>query len=291
MISATFPKEAEKANLRLGEEDVSQYLQEIRQFPRLTAEEEKALALRCAAGDADAIRAMVNANLRLVVSIAKDYAGRGVPLLDLVQEGSIGLLIAAQKFDPALEYRFSTYATKWIRQCIGRYILNHGSLIRVPGHTAQRIRQVLAAKVKLQQETGIEPTVEQIAEKAGISTQKAVELLRLWPEICSLDAPASNDDDGTMQFYLEDMQAPQPQQALVRRELKATLDGLLADLNPRQQQVLRLHFGMEDGQCHSLEKIGQIMGISKERARQIQNDAFVKLRKNGADLGLEDFLE
>lgn len=291
MISATFPKEAEKANLRLGEEDVSQYLQEIRQFPRLTAEEEKALALRCAAGDADAIRAMVNANLRLVVSIAKDYAGRGVPLLDLVQEGSIGLLIAAQKFDPALDYRFSTYATKWIRQCIGRYILNHGSLIRVPGHTAQRIRQVLAAKVKLQQETGIEPTVDQIAEKAGISTQKAIELLRLWPEICSLDAPASNDDDGTLQFYLEDMQAPQPQQALVRRELKATLDGLLADLNPRQQQVLRLHFGMEDGQCHSLEKIGQIMGISKERARQIQNDAFSKLRKNGADLGLEDFLE
>lgn len=291
MISATFPKEAEKANLRLGEEDVSQYLQEIRQFPRLTAQEEKALALRCAAGDADAIRAMVNANLRLVVSIAKDYAGRGVPLLDLVQEGSIGLLIAAQKFDPTLDYRFSTYATKWIRQCIGRYILNHGSLIRVPGHTAQRIRQVLAAKVKLQQETGAEPTVEQIAEKAGISTQKAVELLRLWPEICSLDAPASNEDDGTLQFYLEDMQAPQPQQALVRRELKATLDGLLADLNPRQQQVLRLHFGMEDGQCHSLEKIGQIMGISKERARQIQNDAFVKLRKNGADLGLEDFLE
>ncbi len=291
MISATFPKEAEKANLRLGEEDVSQYLQEIRQFPRLTAQEEKALALRCAAGDADAIRAMVNANLRLVVSIAKDYAGRGAPLLDLVQEGSIGLLIAAQKFDPTLDYRFSTYATKWIRQCIGRYILNHGSLIRVPGHTAQRIRQVLAAKVKLQQETGAEPTVEQIAEKAGISTPKAVELLRLWPEICSLDAPASNEDDGTLQFYLEDMQAPQPQQALVRRELKATLDGLLADLNPRQQQVLRLHFGMEDGQCHSLEKIGQIMGISKERARQIQNDAFVKLRKNGADLGLEDFLE
>lgn len=164
-------------------------------------------------------------------------------------------------------------------------------MIRVPGHTAQRIRQVLAAKVKLQQETGIEPTVDQIAEKAGISTQKAIELLRLWPEICSLDAPASNDDDGTLQFYLEDMQAPQPQQALVRRELKATLDGLLADLNPRQQQVLRLHFGMEDGQCHSLEKIGQIMGISKERARQIQNDAFSKLRKNGADLGLEDFLE
>ena len=291
MISATFPKEAEKANLRLGEEDVSQYLQEIRQFPRLTAEEEKALALRCAAGDADAIRAMVNANLRLVVSIAKDYAGRGVPLLDLVQEGSIGLLIAAQKFDPALDYRFSTYATKWIRQCIGRYILNHGSLIRVPGHTAQRIRQVLAAKVKLQQETGIEPTVDQIAEKAGISTQKAIELLRLWPEICSLDAPASNEDDGTLQFYLEDMQAPQPQQALVRRELKATLDGLLADLNPRQQQVLRLRFGMADGNRYSFEKIGTMLGVSKERARQIEKQAMDKLYRLGRDLGLEEFLE
>ncbi len=291
MISATFPKEAEKANLRLGEEDVSQYLQEIRQFPRLTPEEEMALALRCADGDGDAIRAMVNANLRLVVSIAKDYVGRGVPLLDLVQEGSIGLIIAAGKFDPTLEYRFSTYATKWIRQCIGRYILNHGSLIRVPGHTAQRIRQVLAAKIKLQQETGTEPTVEQIADKAGISAEKTVELLRLWPEICSLDAPATQDDAGTIQFYLEDLHAPQPQQALVRRELKATMDALLADLTPRQQQVLRLHFGMEDGQCYSLEKIGQIMGISKERARQIQNDAIGKLRKNGADLGLEDFLE
>jgi RNA polymerase primary sigma factor len=164
-------------------------------------------------------------------------------------------------------------------------------LIRVPGHTAQRIRQVLAAKIKLQQETGAEPAVEQIAEKAGISLEKTVELLRLWPEISSLDAPAFDNDEGTIRFYLEDLQTPQPQQALVRRELKATLDRLLADLNPRQQQVLRLHFGMEDGQCHSLEKIGQIMGISKERARQIQNDAFVKLRKNGADLGLEDFLE
>ena len=118
-----------------------------------------------------------------------------------------------------------------------------------------------------------------------------MELLRLWPEISSLDAPAFDNDEGTIRFYLGDLQAPQPQQALVRRELKATLDRLLADLTPRQQQVLRLHFGMEDGQCHSLEKIGQIMGISKERARQIQNDAFVKLRKNGADLGLEDFLE
>lgn len=291
MISAAFPKEAEKMPLALGEEDVTQYLQEIRQFPRLSPEAEKELAVRCAAGDHDAIREMVNANLRLVVSVAKDYAGRGVPLLDLVQEGSIGLLIAAQKFDPTLKFRFSTYATKWIRQCIGRYILNHGSLIRVPAHTLQRIRQVLIAKLKLQQELGVEPTLAQIAEKAGLDESKAAQLMGLWPEVSSLDAPAFDDDSGTIRFYLEDIHAPEPQQALVRRELKATLNGLLSDLTDRQQQVLRLHFGMEDGQCHSLEKIGKIMGISKERARQIQNDAMKKLRKNGADLGLEDFLE
>ena len=291
MISALLPKEAVEAPLSLGEEDVSQYLREIRQYPRLTAEEEKALALRCAAGDEDAIRAMVNANLRLVVSIARDYAGRGVALLDLVQEGSIGLLVAAKKFDPTMENRFSTYATKWIRQCISRCILNQGSMIRVPGHTYQRIRQVMAAKTALQQENGIEPTMEQIAQKAGVTPQRAEELLRLWPEVCSLDAPTAEDEDGTLQLYLEDIQAPQPQQALVRRELKATLEALLADLTPRQQQVLRLHFGMEDAEPHSLEQIGRIMGISKERARQIQNDAINKLRKNGADLGLEDFLE
>ena len=150
-----------------GEEDMRQYLQEIRAFPRLSQEAEKELARRCAAGDEEAIRLMVNSNLRLVVSMAKEYAGRGVPLLDLIQEGSIGLLAAAKKFDHTLDYRFSTYATKWIRQGVTRSLYNHGALIRVPVHTAERIRKVEQARNTLLQETGEEPTVAEIAARCG----------------------------------------------------------------------------------------------------------------------------
>ena len=165
-------------------EDVGQYMQEIRRFPLLSAQEEKDLALRCAAGDEDAIRTLVSANLRLVVHIAREYAGRGVPLLDLVQEGSIGLLIAARKFDPALEYRFSTYATKWIRRGVTRCILNHAGLIRVPVHTGEKIRKLLYARTALLQETGIEPTNSQLAEYTGLPEKKVAEYLQLLPEVC-----------------------------------------------------------------------------------------------------------
>ena len=272
-----------------GEDDVRQFLSEIRQFPRLTVEQERELAMRCAEGDADAIRHMVNSNLRLVVSVAKEYAGRGVPLLDLVQEGSIGLLAAAGKFDYTLDYRFSTYATKWIRQGVTRCLANHG-LIRVPAHTAERIRKVTAAREDLLKQTGTEPTREQIGEKCGISAEKAEAFLRLNPEICSLDAPAGEIEDGTLGVLLEDLQSPQPYEELVREELNHTMDTLLAMLTERQQQVLRLHFGMTDGACHSLEEIGRMLGISKERARQIERQAMDKLQKLGASMGLEDFL-
>ena len=274
-----------------GEDDVRQYLQEIRQYPRLTPEEERDLARKCAEGDEDAIRQMVSANLRLVVSVAREYAGRGVPLLDLVQEGSIGLLVAARKFDYTLNFRFSTYATKWIRQGVSRCIMNHAGLIRVPVHTAERIRKILAAKAELQQESGQTPTNGEIAEKVKIPEKKVAELLSLIPETCSLDVPAGEDEDGTLQLLLEDVEAPQPQEELVRQELKDTLNGLLSLLNERQQQVLRLHYGMEDGIVHSLEDIGKTLGISKERARQIEHQAMDKLRTMGADFGLEDFLE
>ena len=274
-----------------GEDDVRQYLQEIRQYPRLTPEEERDLARKCAEGDEDAIRQMVSANLRLVVSVAREYAGRGVPLLDLVQEGSIGLLVAARKFDYTLNFRFSTYATKWIRQGVSRCIMNHAGLIRVPVHTAERIRKILAAKAELQQESGQTPTNGEIAEKVKIPEKKVAELLSLIPETCSLDVPAGEDEDGTLQLLLEDVEAPQPQEELVRQELKDTLNGLLSLLNERQQQVLRLHYGMEDGIVHSLEDIGKTLGISKERTRQIEHQAMDKLRTMGADFGLEDFLE
>ena len=273
-----------------GEDDVRQFLREIREFPRLTVEEERDLARRCAEGDEEAIRHMVNSNLRLVVSVAREYAGRGVALLDLIQEGSIGLLVAARKFDYTLEYRFSTYATKWIRQGVTRCLLNHAGMIRVPLHTAERMRKIDVTRAVLRQETGEEPTTAQIAESCGLPESKVKELIQLMPEVFSLDIPTGNEEDGSLHTLLEDIQAPQPYEALVRRELEHTIQMLLSTLNERQQKILRLHFGMEDGICYSLEEIGKKLNISKERVRQIERQAMDKLQKNGESLGLEDFL-
>ncbi len=274
-----------------SEEDMSSYLAMVRSYPRLNAQQELELARKCAEGDEDAIRTMVCSNLGLVVSVAREYAGRGVPFLDLVQEGSIGLLVAARKFDYTLDYRFSTYATKWIRQGISRCVMNHAGMIRIPAYTAERIRTVLHTQKQLQQELEREPTEEEIAEACGLPVKKVGAYLQMVPEIFSLDAPMGEEADSSVQLLLADLQAPQPQGELVRQELKATLDSLLSTLNGRQQQVLRLHYGMEDGVCYSLEQIGRKLGISKERARQIERRAIGKLQKQGTDLGLEDFLE
>ena len=289
-MTTAAPERPDAPALSTGEEDIRQYINEIRQFPRLTPEEERELARLCAQGDERAIRQMVNSNLRLVVSVAREYAGRGVPLLDLIQEGSIGLLAAAKKFDYTMEYRFSTYATKWIKQGVTRYLMNQGSQIRVPLHTAERIRKLTAVRNRLLQDNGTEPTVTQLAQACQIPEEKVEKLLRLSPQTCSLDAPTA-DDDTVLGGLLEDVRTPQPQEKLIREELNRTMEGLLAMLTERQQQVLRLHFGMTDGTCYSLEQIGRILGISKERARQIERQAMDKLQKYGASMGLEDFLE
>ena len=273
-----------------ADESMGQFLQEIRAIPRLTPEEERILARRCADGDEDALRTMVSANLRLVVSVAREYAGRGVAMLDLIQEGSIGLLTAARKFDHTLDFRFSTYATKWIRRGVIRCLISHGGMIRVPENVAGQMHQIQLARSVLLQETGEIPTLEMIGEMTGFSPEKVKELMVLEPEICSLDIPAGEDSGGTLGTLIEDAQAPQPQEELVRRELETMMDRLLDSLEPRQRQILRLHFGMEDGSCHSLEEIGKRLGISKERTRQIERQAMEKLQKMGSGMGLEDFL-
>ena len=274
-----------------GDDDMRQFLQDIREYPRLTPEEERELAKKCAQGDEDAIRRMVSCNLRLVVSVAKEYAGRGVPLLDLIQEGSIGLLVAAKKFDYTLDYRFSTYATKWIRQGVTRCLISHSGVIRVPVHTAERMRKISAVKTALGQELGREPSEKEIARKCGLTEAKVHQLLRLSPETCSLDAPTGEEQDGTLGTLMVDAGASEPQAELVREEMQQTIERLLGMLPERQKQVLQLHFGMEDGICYSLEQIGVKFGISKERVRQIERQAMDRLQKLGDSVGLEDFLE
>ena len=275
--------------LSTGGEDVRQYLSEIRRYPLLDIRQERELAQRCAAGDSDAIRAMVSSNLRLVVSVAREYAGRGVPLLDLIQEGSIGLIAAAKKFDYTRDTRFSTYATKWIRQRMGLCLSEHG-VIRVPAYTAQRLKRLTAETAAFRAEEGREPTAAELAERTEWTAEKVAELLALNPDVTSLDIPVGERGEDTIGTLLPGDESGEPQAELIRRELKELLDSLMGELTDRQRSVLRLRFGMDDGISRSLEQVAKKLAISKERVRQIERQAMDKLQKIGADMGLEDFL-
>ena len=290
MTDALLEQNTQETAVNSGDEDVRQYVREIRRYPLLTQEQETELAKRCAAGDETAVRQMVKSNLRLVVSIAREYSGRGVPLLDLIQEGSIGLIVAARKFDYRLEYRFSTYASKWIRQRISRFLADHNALIRVPAHTAERMRRLISAKAAFVAEQGREPTVAELAALTELPEAKVDQLLQLAPEISSLDVPVGEDGENTVGNLLPGDAECEPQAMLIRQEMNRILDTLMEQLNPRQRQILRLRFGMEDGSCHSLESISQSLGVSKERVRQIEHQAIKRLNALGAEYGLEEFL-
>ena len=277
--------------LSTGGDDVSQYLSEIRRCPLLTPQQERELAKGCANGDTDAIRAMVSANLRLVVSVAREYAGRGVPLLDLIQEGSIGLITAARKFDYTRDLRFSTYATDWIKQRISLSLNDQSGIIRIPAYTAERMKKLSAARSAILTLEGREPTMAELAERTGFSEEKVEALLALMPEVSSLDIPVGEKGEDTVGSLLPGHEDLEPQAELILRELKMLLAELMQHLNERQRAILRLHFGMDDGVCQSLEEIARQLGISKERVRQIERQAMDKLQKIGTNMGLEDFLE
>ena len=270
------------------QENIALFLQEVRAYPLLTAQQELELAQRCAQGDEDAVRQMVNANLRLVVAIAKRYYNGSVPLLDLIQEGAIGLLIAARKFDFTRQVRFSTYAAKWIRQGVFRYATSNCELIRVPAHTADMIRRVTLVQDQLIQKLQREPELSLLAEHCQLPEDKVQQLLQIRPKTHSLEAQLWEEE---VEPTVEDLQAPQPLEMLVREELNRTMEKMLSMLTSRQRVILRLRFGMEDGKCYSLEQIGIRLGISKERVRQIEKQAMSRLKELGADMGLEDFLE
>ena len=210
--------------------------------------------------------------------------------MDLIQEGSIGLLFAARKFDYTRDVRFSTYATKWISQGVARCVMHHNGIIRIPHYTAEKMYKVLRIKSQLLQQWGREPEIEEIAAGCEMDCDKVRELLSLCPNICSLDTPVGEDGSDELQILIEDLEAPQPQEELVRRELKNTLQMLLSQLTDRQQEILRLHYGMSGEAPWSLEKIAGKLEISKERVRQIEHQAMAKLKTMGADFGLEDFL-
>lgn len=269
------------------EDDIRGFQAEIRQFPRLSPEEVQTLAKACAAGDEDAIRTMVQSHLWLVVLVARKFANKGVPLLDLIQEGSIGLLSAARNYDYTQQCAFSTYAAQWIRQAMDRYILEHGDLIRVPLHTKEKIRKVNAVRLALEKETGIKPELSAIAHRAGMEEGDVQKLLDYSYQICSLDAPAG--EDGTFLHLLEDHRTPQPQEEAMRRELRQTLEALLELLTEKQRLVLGLRYGLDNGVYLSFEQIGKKLGISKEGARQVEVRAIERLKRLGAGNGLEGF--
>ena len=276
----------------IADDSVRLYLREIGKIPLLTAEEELALAQRVVAGDKDAKDQMAEANMRLVVSIAKRYVGRGLDLLDLIQEGNTGLLRAVEKFDPDKGFKFSTYATWWIRQAITRAIADQARTIRIPVHMVETINKLLRTQRRLTQDLNREPTNEEIAREMEIDVEKVEHIMKIKQDISSLDASVRDDEeDSVLADFIEDEDTISPEESATNQLLKEHVKDMLGSLTEREQKILKLRFGLEDGKSHTLEEVGQEFSVTRERIRQIEAKALAKLRKHKDSKKLHDYIK
>ena len=273
------------------EDPVRMYLKEIGKVPLLTAEEEIDLAQRMEQGDEEAKKRLAEANLRLVVSIAKRYVGRGMLFLDLIQEGNLGLIKAVEKFDYRKGYKFSTYATWWIRQAITRAIADQARTIRIPVHMVETINKEIRVSRQLLQELGREPTPEEIAEEMNISVDRVREILKISQEPVSLETPIGEEEDSHLGDFIQDDNVPAPADAAANTMLKEQLEEVLGTLTEREQKVLRLRFGLDDGRARTLEEVGKEFNVTRERIRQIEAKALRKLRHPSRSRKLKDYLD
>ncbi len=275
----------------VSDDSVRLYLREIGKIPLLTAEQELELAHRVVAGEKDAKDKMAEANMRLVVSIAKRYVGRGLDLLDLIQEGNTGLLRAVEKFDPDKGFKFSTYATWWIRQAITRAIADQARTIRIPVHMVETINKLLRTQRRLTQELNREPTNEEIAKEMEIEVEKVEHIMKIKQDIHSLDQSVRDDEeDSVLGDFVEDEDTISPEDSAANQLLKEQVKDLLGSLSEREQKIVRLRFGLEDGKSHTLEEVGQEFSVTRERIRQIEAKALAKLRKHKDSKRLLDYL-
>jgi RNA polymerase primary sigma factor len=276
----------------VADDSVRLYLREIGKIPLLKADEELELAQRVVAGDKEAKDQMAEANMRLVVSIAKRYVGRGLDLLDLIQEGNTGLLRAVEKFDPDKGFKFSTYATWWIRQAITRAIADQARTIRIPVHMVETINKLLRTQRRLTQELNREPTNEEIAKEMEIDVDKVEHIMKIKQDISSLDASVRDDEeDSVLGDFIEDEDTVSPEESATSQLLKEHVKDMLGALTEREQKILKLRFGLEDGKSHTLEEVGQEFNVTRERIRQIEAKALAKLRKHKDAKKLHDYIK